>query len=64
MNEERRRGFVAELEKVGIGEVRQRIVTGFYGDPWKNIAQGWVERKEASSGAEQLSLVEGFFPDH
>src|SRR5262249_26273328 len=42
---------------LGVGVVKQRIVTGFYADPWKNIAQGWVERKEASSSAQRLSLA-------
>jgi RNase P/RNase MRP subunit POP5 len=57
MKEERRQRFVAQLEKLGVGEVKQRIVKGSYGDPWKNIAQAWVEQKEASSSAEQLSLA-------
>ena len=57
MNKEQRQRqrFVAELEMLGVGVVKQRIVTGFY--PWKNIAQGWVERKEASSSAQRLSLA-------
>jgi hypothetical protein len=59
MNKEQRQRqrFVAELEMLGVGVVKQRTVTGFYADPWKNIAQGWVERKEASSSAQQLSLA-------
>jgi len=59
MNKEQRQRqrFVAELEMLGVGVVKQRIVTGFYADPWKNIAQGWVERKEASSSAQRLSLA-------
>jgi hypothetical protein len=56
MKEERRQRFVAGLEKLGVGEVKQRIVKGVYGDPWRDIAQGWVER-EASSGAAHLSLA-------
>jgi hypothetical protein len=57
MKEEQRQRFVAQLEKLGVGEVKQRLVTGSYAGPWKNIAQGWVERKEAGSSAEQLSLA-------
>jgi hypothetical protein len=57
MNKKQRQKFFAELERLGVSEVRQRIVTQAYLGPWITLAQGWVERKEASSEAEQLSLA-------
>jgi len=57
MNKKQRQKFFAELERLGLGEVKQRIATQVYLGPWMTLAQGWVERKEASSNAEPLSLA-------
>jgi len=40
--------FLAELEALDIGEVNERIASGVYLQPWKGLAQGRVERKEAA----------------
>jgi hypothetical protein len=49
--------FLAELESLGVGEVKERIATNVYLGGLRNIAQGWVDRKEAQSNAEQLALA-------
>jgi hypothetical protein len=49
--------FLAELESLGVGEVKERIATNVYLGGLRNIAQGWVERNEAVSNAEQLALA-------
>jgi hypothetical protein len=48
--------FLAELESLSVGEVKERIAT-VYLRPWRDLAQGWVDRKEAASNAEQLALA-------
>ena len=48
--------FLAELESLSVGEVKERIAT-VYLRPWRDLAQGWVDRKEAASSAEQLTLA-------
>ena len=40
--------FLAELETLDVGVVKERIASGVYLRPWKGLAQGWVEHKEAS----------------
>jgi hypothetical protein len=49
--------FLAELERLGVGEVKERIATNVYLGGLRNIAQGWVERKEAASSMEQMALA-------
>ena len=49
--------FLAELESLGVGAVKDRIATNVYLGGLRNIAQGWVEQKEAASSAEQLFLT-------
>jgi hypothetical protein len=49
--------FLAELESLGVGPVKERIATNVYMGGLRDIAQGWVERKEAASNAEQLALA-------
>ena len=49
--------FLAKLEALGVGAVKERIAANQYPSEFRNVAQGWVERKEASSSAEQLSLA-------
>jgi hypothetical protein len=49
--------FLAELESLGVGVVKERIATNAYSGGLRNIAQGWVERKEAASNTEQLALA-------
>jgi hypothetical protein len=49
--------FLAELDTLDVGEVKERIATKVYLRPWSDIAQGWVERKEAALGAKQLALA-------
>jgi|SRR5215469_9442200 len=39
--------FLAELETLDVGVVKERIATKVYLRRWSDIAQGWVERKEA-----------------
>ncbi|MGA8612473.1 MAG: hypothetical protein WB760_12265 [Xanthobacteraceae bacterium] len=48
--------FLAELESLGVGAVKERIATNVYLGGLKNIAQGWVDRQEAASSAEQIAL--------
>jgi hypothetical protein len=47
----------AELESLGVDPVKERIATKVYLGGLANVAQGWVERKEAASNAEQLALA-------
>jgi hypothetical protein len=49
--------FLAKLEALGVGAVKKRIATNQYPSEFRDVAQGWVERKEASSSTEQLSLA-------
>jgi hypothetical protein len=49
--------FIAELERLGVGEVRERIATKVYLGGLRDIAQGWVDRKSEASSAEQLALT-------
>jgi hypothetical protein len=49
--------FLAELESLGVGPVKERIATKVNLGGLANVAQGWVERKEAASNAEQLALA-------
>ena len=49
--------FLAELDALDIGVVKERIASGAYLQPWKGLAQGWVERKEAALSAEQMALA-------
>ncbi len=49
--------FLAELESLGVGVVRERIATNVYLGGLKSIAQGWVDRKSEASSAEQLALT-------
>jgi hypothetical protein len=49
--------FLAELEALDVGVVKQRIASGVYLRPWKELAQGWVEHKEAIASAEQMALA-------
>jgi hypothetical protein len=49
--------FLAELEGLGVGEVKERIATNVYLGGLRDRARGWVERKEAQSNAEQLALT-------
>jgi hypothetical protein len=48
--------FLAELESLGVSAVKERIATNVYLGGLRDIAQGWVERKETASNAEQLAL--------
>jgi hypothetical protein len=49
--------FLAELERLGVGAVRERIATQVYLGGLRNIAQGWVDRQSEASNAEQLALM-------
>jgi hypothetical protein len=49
--------FSAELEGLGVGEVKERIARNLFPGGLRDIAQGWVDRKEAASSAEQLVLA-------
>ena len=49
--------FLAKLEALGVGAVKRRIAANQYPSEFRNVAQGWVERKEAAANAEQLSLA-------
>jgi hypothetical protein len=49
--------FLAELESLGVGKVKERIATNLYLGGLRDIAQGWVEREEATSNTEQLVLA-------
>ena len=37
--------FLAELERLGVGAVRERIATNVYLGGLRDIAQGWADRK-------------------
>jgi hypothetical protein len=49
--------FLAELESLGVGAVKERIATNMYQGGLRERAQGWVDRKEATSSDEQLALA-------
>jgi hypothetical protein len=49
--------FMAELESLGIGRVKERIATKVYLGGSRDIAQGWVDRQEAASNVEQMDLA-------
>jgi hypothetical protein len=49
--------FLAELESLGVGEVKERIARKLYAGGLLDAAQGWVDRMEAASNAEQLALT-------
>jgi hypothetical protein len=49
--------FLAEVDTLDIGVVKERIASGVYLRPWKGLAQGWVEHKEAIASAEQMTLA-------
>jgi hypothetical protein len=57
MNPQTREKFLAELGNLGLAEVKERLTTNVYLGPWRTIAQGWVERREAESSGEQLTLA-------
>jgi hypothetical protein len=49
--------FLAELDTLDVGVVKERIASGVYLRPWKGLAQGWVEHKETIASAEQMALT-------
>jgi hypothetical protein len=49
--------FLAELDTLDVGVVKERIASGVYLRPYKSLAQGWVEHKEAIASAEQMALA-------
>ncbi|MFY9835973.1 MAG: hypothetical protein WAK55_05800 [Xanthobacteraceae bacterium] len=49
--------LLAELDALDIGVIKERIASGAYLQPWKGLAQGYVERKEAAVAAEQMALA-------
>jgi hypothetical protein len=49
--------FLAELDTLDVGVVKQRIASGVYLKPYKGLAQGWVEHKEAIASAEEMTLA-------
>jgi len=49
--------FLAELRRLGVPEVKNRIATNVYLGGLRSIAQGWVDQEEATSNVEQLSLA-------
>ena len=49
--------FLAELDTLDVGVVKERIASGVYLRPWKSLAQGWVEHKEAIARAEELAFA-------
>src|SRR5215471_6859977 len=49
--------FLAELETLDVGVVKQRLASGAYLRPYRHLAQGWVEHKEAIASAEQMALA-------
>jgi len=49
--------FLAELDTLDVGVVKQRIASGVYLRPFKDLAQGWVEHKEATARTEELALA-------
>ena len=49
--------FLAELDTLDVGVVKERIASGVYLRPFKDLAQGWVGQKEAGLVEEQLDLA-------
>ena len=49
--------FLAQLDTLDVGVVKQRIAAGVYLRPHKGLAQGWVEHKEAAASEEQTALA-------
>jgi len=49
--------FLAELDTLDVGVVKPRIASGVYLRPFKDLAQGWVEHKEAEASEEQMALA-------
>jgi len=49
--------FLAELDTLDVGVVKQWIASGVYLRPFKDLAQGWVEHKEATARTEELALA-------
>jgi hypothetical protein len=49
--------FLAKLEALGVDAVKERIATNQYPSEFRNVAQDWVERKEAGLVEEQLVLA-------
>jgi len=49
--------FLAQLETLDVGVVKERIASGVYLRPFKSLAQGWVEHKEAIASEEQIALA-------
>ena len=49
--------FLAELDTLDVGVVKQRIASGVYLRPYKDLALGWVEHKEAVTSEEQMALA-------
>jgi hypothetical protein len=49
--------FLAELDTLDVGVVKERIASGVYLRPYRALAQGWVEHKEAIASAEQIALA-------
>jgi hypothetical protein len=49
--------FLAELDTLDVGVVKQRIASGVYLKPYKGLAQGWVKHKEAIASAEEMTLA-------
>ena len=49
--------FLAELDALDVGVVKERIASGVYLRPFRDLAQGWVEHKEAIASAKQMALA-------
>jgi hypothetical protein len=49
--------FLAELETLDVGVVKERIASDVYPQPWKGLARGWIDRKEAELSAELMALA-------
>lgn len=49
--------LLAELDKLDIGVIKERIASGAYLQPWKGLAQGYVDRREAEISKEQMALA-------
>jgi len=49
--------FLAELNTLDVGVAKQRIASGVYLRPFKELAQGWVEHKGAAARTEELALA-------
>jgi hypothetical protein len=49
--------FLAKLEALGVDAVKERIATNQYPSEFRNVAQDWVERKEAGLVEKQLALA-------